>query len=228
MKSMRQTGIAGSEPQGRSGAQQLRRQHLHAEELAHFRSIPWCAALLDKPGTRTVVPESRFAKESGEDNLFARTLNTSSTISNFLITYHEPPAVDGATAAGVSSPPPLVRELTALLTLRGGVDGYAGICHGGVVATIIDETVGLLIPLNRDRGALPAADYMTAYLNTTYLRPVRTPSSISVTVRINRVEGGRKYFCEALVQDGGGGAESPRGLTRAEILFVGVKDVGKI
>jgi hypothetical protein len=56
------------------------------------------------------------------------------------------------------------------MDLGGGLNGYPGICHGGFVATMLDEVCGLLIVLNLEKtgeggeGPLSAGGtmYMTA------------------------------------------------------------------
>jgi acyl-coenzyme A thioesterase PaaI-like protein len=175
------------------------------EDIAYFKSIPWCLKYLDDPNVVSVSPPNRRIKGSGEDNLFAKTLNTADTISNFIVIYRQPEAPDV-----------LVKEIRVLLTLNGDVDGWPGVCHGGIVAAILDESVGLLIPINKDCEAI-AETCMTAYLNTTFLRPVPTPSTILITCKFIRIEG-RKYFCEAAIEDG-----SKNVLATASVLFIELK-----
>ncbi|KAK1635208.1 thioesterase superfamily protein [Colletotrichum phormii] len=173
-------------------------------DVQHFLAIPWCAAHLNEPDTvRDTVP-SRFPKQNTEDQLFSTTLNTADTIAAFLTFYKRPS----------SSPPTLIRQLKALLTLRSGINGYPSVSHGGIVATILDETIGLVFSVNKSNGLIPDAAYMTAYLNVTYVKPVRTPQTVLCVVEVTRVVG-RKWWIDARIEDEGGEV-----LARAESLYV--------
>ncbi len=178
-----------------------------SRDAEHFRSIAWCRKHL-APANNVVMfdPGCRRVKASTEDTLYAQTLNTAQTISAFMLFYERP--------ADDSSP---VEELKAFVTLGSGLDGFAGVCHGGIVATILDEVLGLMTPLNRKRGAIPPMIYMTAFLNTTYVRPVATPGTYLVTARIVERRG-RKLSVEGRIWD-----ENSDVLAKADALFVGVR-----
>lgn len=152
------------------------------------------------------TPACRSPKANGEDSLMAETLTQTKTIVAFLEFYEEPP-----------SPTDRVDLIKAFLTLGSGLNGHADVCHGGIVSTILDEITGLLIPINQQRGFMPEIPYFTAYLNTTFLRPVPTCTTILAQAKIIKVEG-RKYFAEGWIED------SDRTiLARAEVLYVAVK-----
>ncbi|KXH66489.1 thioesterase superfamily protein [Colletotrichum salicis] len=199
-------------------------------DVQHFLAIPWCAAHLNEPDTVRDTAPSRFPKQNTEDQLFSTTLNTADTIAAFLTFYKRPSSSassDPTTSPSTTSTTPndagndaadpsptLIRQLKALLTLRSGVNGYPSVSHGGIVATILDETIGLVFPVNKSNGLIPDAAYMTAYLNVTYIRPVRTPQTVLCVVEVTRVVG-RKWWIEARIEDEGGEV-----LARAESLFV--------
>jgi len=188
----------------------------HAKDLEHFRSIPWAEEHLSAPNTTVLSPGSRSPRPSDTgDSIFALTLNTPATIAAFLVFYEDPPAAAAERVA----------ELKGLLTLGPGLDGWPGVCHGGIVATILDEITGLIIPVNHTRDelagrprGLPYQGYMTAYLNTKYLRPVPTGATVLATARIVKVDG-RKLLVEGSIWD----ADSNL-LASAEALFVGLKE----
>ncbi|KAI1505746.1 thioesterase superfamily protein [Biscogniauxia marginata] len=171
---------------------------------AHFASISWCARHLHGLRVVTRPPSSRHRKSNGEDAFFAETLKTQSTISAMLEVFEDPP-----------SPLERIDHVKTFLTLGSGLNGHAGICHGGLVTTILDEVIGLLIPINKGRNAIPNTDYMTAYLNTTFFRPVPTSTTILAQARIVRAEG-RKYYTEATIENKDGEV-----LARADALYVG-------
>ncbi|KAI8947781.1 thioesterase superfamily protein [Xylaria longipes] len=173
---------------------------------AHFAAIPWCARHLQ--GERIVAgpSPSRTLKSSGEDSLFADTLNSERGIVRMLRVYEEP-----------LSPTERVDEVKAFLTLGSGLNGWPNVCHGGLVTTILDEVIGMLVPINRERGQMPTGTYMTAYLNTTFVKPVPTPATILTRTWFTKVEG-RKYFTEGTIEDENGVI-----LARADALYILLK-----
>ncbi|KAI1078740.1 HotDog domain-containing protein [Whalleya microplaca] len=175
-------------------------------DYTHFASIPWCAQHLHGPRIVTIWPPSRQQKPNGEDTLFSETLNSPNTISAMLGVYEEP----------VSSTA-VIGSVKTFLTLGSALNGHPSVCHGGIVATILDEVVGLIIPINEKRGAIPNVPYMTAYLNITYLRPVQTPATILAWAKVDRVEG-RKLFIQGSIEDEKGSI-----LAKADVLYVGLK-----
>lgn len=181
-------------------------------DVKHFAAIPWCAAHLSEPNIVRETASSRFLKPSGEDILFATTLNTPETITAFLVLYKlPPPPPEGA-------PPRRIDELKFLITLGKRVGGYPDVCHGGIVMTILDEALGLLFPTNKDRGAIPETSYMTAYLNTTFSRPVVVPATYLCRAKIDKIEG-RKYYMTGTMEDGEGHV-----MAKADALYIEIKE----
>ncbi|MCJ1449856.1 hypothetical protein MMC28_000184 [Mycoblastus sanguinarius] len=169
-----------------------------------FDSIPWCSRLLSDPNYIVVPTRSRQRKESTEDELFAKTFHTQDTIRAGLTLSKKP-------EAGTS----WVNEVCMLLGLEKGVNGYSHVLHGGIVGTIIDETMGLLLVANKDVDA--SVRGVTAYLNVTYLKPIATPQTVLVVAKFREVKG-RKYYVDAEVRDGQGAV-----LARGEALWIGIK-----
>ncbi|KAK3325914.1 HotDog domain-containing protein [Apodospora peruviana] len=180
-----------------------------AVELAHFRAIPWCAAHLSAPDVVIDRSFSRRPKPKFEDALLSYTLNRPDAIPAFVTFYRPPPPQEG--------PQALVTEVKAFLSLGNLVNGWAGICHGGIVMTILDEVMGQIPAVNKLRGVMENIPLMTAFLNTTFLKPVKTPTTVLVTGKLVRREG-RKYYIDGLIEDENGTA-----LARAEALFVMLK-----
>ncbi|KAI1452370.1 HotDog domain-containing protein [Annulohypoxylon moriforme] len=177
-----------------------------SSDYEHFASIPWCAKHLRGRRIITGSPASRKRKSNGEDSLYAETLKSQTTILAMLEVYEEP-----------RSPTDRVDSLKMFLTLGTGLNGHPGICHGGIVVAILDEVIGLLIPTNQLRGSMKDLPFMTAFLNTSFYRPVPTCATILARARIVKVEG-RKYFAEGWIEDSNGAM-----LARADALFVTLK-----
>jgi len=72
-------------------------------------------------------------------------------------------------------------------------EGPTGYLHGGIIATILDETMSKSI---RARGLTA----MTRHMEVDYLRPVPSASPVRLEGRIVRSEG-RKHWAEAKVLD---------------------------
>lgn len=174
----------------------------------YFQSIPWCAKLLEEPNIVITPALSREYKESTEDALFAETLKSDDTIRAFLSFYKQPATAEVAR----------IDEIHTLLSLGYRVNGYPHLCHGGIVATILDEVMGSLLSVNKALGHIKGSS-VTAYLNVTYLKPVATPQTVLVTARLRDVKR-QKYYVEALVKDSCGVV-----LAKAEALWIGLKEL---
>jgi thioesterase superfamily protein 4 len=137
------------------------------------------------------------------------------------------------------------KEIVTIVDLGNGVDGYPQTCHGGMVATLMDEVCGVLINLNKERhrerllqsgcqkppailGYMTACESLHSWgiamqgwcavdLNTTYKKPVPTPGALLCTAKVERQEG-RKLYIRATIEDGAGTV-----YTTGEGLFIGVK-----
>ncbi|OTA99053.1 hypothetical protein M426DRAFT_325460 [Hypoxylon sp. CI-4A] len=175
----------------------------------HFASIPWVAPHLSGQHDSRIItstPESRVPKANGEDSLFAETLRTQSTIIAMLQVYEEP-----------AFPVERIDSMKTFVTLGGGLNGHPSVLHGGIVCTILDEVLGALIILNQKGGRLPDAPIMTAYLNTTFLKPVPNCATHLAQAKIVKAEG-RKIFVEAWIEDSDGTV-----LSRADALFIALR-----
>jgi acyl-coenzyme A thioesterase PaaI-like protein len=178
-------------------------------DLEHIRAIPWCARHLESPNLVAKVAACRREKPGGLDRLFAKTLNSPDTVQSFVVVHILP-----------EKPADLIAEIKAFISLNKGVNGFAGICHGGIVATMMDEVMGQHLEVNQRSKAIPYPLLMTAYINTRFLAPIRTPSTVMVTSKIGDVER-RKYKFQAVIED-----ETGSKLAECDALFIAVK--GKI
>ncbi|KAK1050686.1 hypothetical protein LTR74_017001 [Friedmanniomyces endolithicus] len=167
------------------------------DSKAAFLRIPWAAALLNRPNVICRVPGSRQPKQSLEDSLFAEILKTSRTINSCIAFYTKPSDSDGN-----------ITEVSTLITIGDGMNGHPNILHGGIVASIIDEAMGILQSVNHERdhmtkvgkglahGESPPQAFgsFTATLHIKYLKPVHTPDSLLVTARYTKREGRKEWI----------------------------------
>jgi thioesterase superfamily protein 4 len=125
-------------------------------------SIPWVSALLNDPKWTRTRTTSRVPKSSGEDSFFAETLATDRTIRACL-TLRPTEMAEGDLP---------YREIITIVDLGDGLNGYPQICHGGMIATLLDEVCGVLIvELNKERSLHLAKESVPgeAILNASYM-----------------------------------------------------------
>ena len=89
-------------------------------------------------------------------------------------------------------------------------DGHRGYLHGGVIATLLDETMSKAV---RARGFTA----MTRHMEVDYQRPVPSSAPLRLEGHVTRNEG-RKHWAEARILNGEGTL-----LARAKGLFIEVK-----
>ncbi len=83
--------------------------------------------------------------------------------------------------------------------------GWPGVLHGGIMATLLDETMG--------RAAFLRGLWMvTAKIEMTYRKPVTTAQPLKVTARIEDLRGGRMIALGQIVLPDGTVAVEARGL----------------
>ncbi|KAL4885682.1 HotDog domain-containing protein [Aspergillus karnatakaensis] len=181
------------------------------DDTPHFNSIPWISTLLADPTfTSTPIP-SRIFKPTTEDSLFSTTINTPTTISHCLSQYRNPPP-DAKPFSPHSIP---TTEIRIFCTLGSDLNGYPGVLHGGIVATLLDECMGLILMFNLAGGQSGMQGPVTAYLNTKFLRPVLTPGSFLVGARVVEESSGRKWKIEGEIK-----GEDGEVLATGECLYI--------
>jgi acyl-coenzyme A thioesterase PaaI-like protein len=169
------------------------------QERSHFDQIPWCATLLSGPGITTFIPPSRNVKDHLHDQFFGRILNSPTVIPACVSFYKLSPP---------SSPTErdeIVVECSTLFALSHGVNGYPGVAHGGVVAALLDEAMGILIELNIGLGKenvnpVFGMDPFTATMELRFRRPVVTPGVVLGSARIKEIKG-RKIQITATIKN---------------------------
>lgn len=170
------------------------------DSVTPFLRIPWTATLLSQPNIVIETPNCRVFKASTEDSYYAEILKTSRTIRSCIAFWRAP-------SGG------FIDEVTVLYILGDGMNGHPQILHGGVTATMLDESMGIFqywnLQMERQRtndptlGALAGQEGLgtfTAYLNVRYLRPVRTPGAVAVRVRRAKREGRKEFLSADLLQ----------------------------
>lgn len=180
------------------------KDNAHSKILSHFLAIPWTAEHLNDPSNQVAFPPgSNNADGRGYEEVWAKTLNTEETFPAF-IAFHRKPDEDRE----------FISNITAFVTANHGVDGFPGMMHGGMVATLLDEVAGIVIGINQMRRVLPLKRFVTGYLNTTFIHAVPVPSTLMLTAKVAKQEG-RKLLIEATIQN-----DSGLVLAKGDVLYI--------
>jgi uncharacterized protein (TIGR00369 family) len=87
-------------------------------------------------------------------------------------------------------------SVVCLATVSESFEGPRGYLHGGIIATLLDETMSKAV-----RASGKTA--MTRRMEVDYLRPIPSGTQIRIEGRVVRSEG-RKHWTEAKILDAGG------------------------
>lgn len=160
------------------------------EEVDHFETISWCRETLEDPSFQ-IISMSRTVTQPGDGHsLMADTLNTENTIPHLLSFYRKPdPSQD------------VKGEVRRFYTFGRGLNAHPDLLHGGIIANILDSTMGNVI----GQEMKSTAPTFTVGLNVAYKKPVATPGTILARAHIIRVDGPRKIHVHGSIEDGQGG-----------------------
>jgi thioesterase superfamily protein 4 len=183
----------------------------------------WCSQILHDPNIYPIATPSREPKASSEDSFIAETLATDAAISvwqTFYRVLRRPSILPAIGRPDDDETGPIAGEFLSLLALGRGSNGHANVAHGGLIATILDEIMGVAVVLHRS----PGMSGYTALLNVTYKRPVPTPGVVLCRTWLESRSCGRKLWLRGTVEDGQGGVYA-----EAESLVIEVKKmVGEV
>lgn len=148
-----------------------------------------------------ILPSSCTPKKTTtEDSLFATTFSNTSTVPHALTFYTRPQPSDA-----------LITSVNTLFALGPGLDGHAAVLHGGIVATLLDEAMGVLLNVNEERDHVrdvgmgkkdgESHEWLASFtvdLKIRYLKPVSTPGAVVARAEWVRREG-RKVWLRATI-----------------------------
>ncbi|KAI9158182.1 Verlamelin biosynthesis protein B [Paramyrothecium foliicola] len=189
------------------------RPGLHSDSVAHFASVPWCAALLQAPGAVVFTPSCRNPEGQTDSQALGTTLATERTVPHMLSCFVP------ADAVHVRDPARPITRVQTFFTARDGISGYPGVVQGGMVMAIMDEALGVLMEINMGLGKEGAAfqtNCVTASMDIKFLKPVPT-SDICATAWIESIEG-RKVKISCIMSD-----ETGEELAKATSLWLALR-----
>ena len=156
-----------------------------AEALDDFKE-PWCQEIISDPSWKPQAP-----REESPVEIFREILWTDRTIRGFLPFYKEPPA--GASTGG---------EVRWLTSLGSGLNGWPGVCHGGVLLLIFDAILHEVVHQELK------VNYATITILTSFQKPVRTPAVVVCRAWVDKAPQGRKLWIKSTIEDGRGGVHA--------------------
>lgn len=81
------------------------------------------------------------------------------------------------------------------------MNGASYMLHGGLIATLLDDTIGTLLTVNKDKAGSPLTSHtVTVSLDVKYLRPVKTPQTVLVVAICREIKGAR-FYMDAEIRD---------------------------
>ncbi|KAK3390929.1 HotDog domain-containing protein [Podospora didyma] len=198
------------------------------DPVAHFRAIPWCAALLNDPAVLDVIVVDRRPLPSGESNFVRRVMNGPTTVRACVTFFRmlEPTSGQknkGALTGGVpgqekgraiSASKELLQGggpadgedpknpfllFNALLDLGEDLCSYSNTLHGGLFAVLMDEVMGTAANFQSPYGDQDHGAY-TVRFNTHFRKTVQTPQIVLVRGRVVKRDG-RKLHVRGTIED---------------------------
>ena len=148
--------------------------------LKHFQSIPWVATHLSNPTFHPVHLSRTLTHHGTGHTLMAATWNTPETITHILSLYRPP-----LSPITPSTPPETRAEIRRFYTIGSGLNAHPHLLHGGVIASILDSTLGNVIGQQLPDSGVT----FTVKLTVDFKKPVRTPGTVMARAWIVRVEG---------------------------------------
>lgn len=128
----------------------------------------------------------------------AATLSTPSTIPALQTFVRTLPAGAPAAHGNTDEESPLGAEVLILFKMGNGLNGHAGLAHGGATAAIIDASMVTT-------AVLYSEDLMfTLELTIKYLKPVATPGIYMTRTWLEKRSSGRKAWVRSVIEDGNG------------------------
>lgn len=166
-------------------------------DIAWARKEPWAKQWLDDVRYLPISITSRKQKATGQDDFFARTLQTSTTIPHWLYLVHNA-LLTGSTGGYIPG-----REnpgLVLFVALEQGVNGFRNTAHGGVLCGLLDEAQSTCVEFHRRAQSTEAESLYTATLNVEFRKPVSTPALVMAKAWLSKVEG-RKWHVVGEIVD---------------------------
>ncbi|KAL7905197.1 HotDog domain-containing protein [Trichoderma velutinum] len=170
------------------------------DALAYFRTIPWCAELLEVSGTHYFLPNCRNPASDHRDQFFSTTLATPTTLKHVLCFFV---AEDRDMLQNALKP---ITKVQTLYAPEEGLGGVGPMMHGGMIMALLDESSNVLLEINtvmNKEGTMFEAGSVTGGMEIKFMRPVLTGQTVLATASIDAVDGRKmRIKCDIRDEDG--------------------------
>lgn len=174
------------------------------EDVDFFAKMPFVRPYVDDSSAYQPVPfVTQYDKGDSSDRFFNKTINSDDTVPRVLALMRKDYSLKSPSTGNEDLDPSQVPEephFVVCYQLGSGVNGYVNTAHGGVLAALLDETLGLCAETYRAFVSSEPEHLLTAKLEVSYHSPVPTPGIIIIKAWVKRKEG-RKWFLEARILD---------------------------
>lgn len=215
--------------------------HLFSSAMSYFSNFDWCSRLIYDsspvascsllPGYGQAIPfiPQCFNPASPRHDQFIGSClsRNNKTIGSYNDTKSPPPLRHMLSLFRPSDPSHLddplrhISRVASLFALGESTSGYQGVLHGGLTATLLDESLSIVHEINTALGKMGyvfAAINVTASLNISFMAPIATTESIvCVTAWIEEIQG-RNTIMKAELTNSAGDK-----LVEAESVFIAVQ-----
>ena len=183
--------------------QQLKEAPVDPKELEYFKSIPSVASWANDPNYIKVLTPSRIPKDHAEDTFFAKTIATPTTVPHWLMLAHndifsETPSQGEPVRGGPDRP-----DAVLLAHLGPGVNGFLNTAHGGLLTSLLDESLSFCVEFCRHKAMAGRETMYTANLNVNFRRPVMTPGVVLIKTWLEKRDD-RKWYVKGLILNSDG------------------------
>lgn len=194
---------------------------VYQEDVDFFSSLPLAKPYINSSSAYQPIPFiTRYDKENTSDTFFSRVINTRDTIPRLLALMHRTALQQSNNRSEPKSQQAQGPDLPYFVTfvhLGSNVNGYQDTVHGGILASLFDETLGLCAETYRQFASRDRTRLYTASLTVSYRSPVTTPGVFLIKTWVQQIEG-RKWFLEAQLLDTDGVLKA-----EAKSLYIGVR-----
>ena len=168
---------------------------LISKDIEFFSTLEFSAPYIKDSFYKAIPFMTRYDR-TGSNLFFSKTINTISTISRILALVQKRVLESPENFQSFRPEFPLY---ISLVQVGPDLSGFLDTAHGGALASLLDETIGLCAETYRQFTSNSTKSRLyTASLEISYRAPVSIPGAIMIKVWVKKNEG-RKFFLEAQI-----------------------------
>ncbi|KAE8383272.1 HotDog domain-containing protein [Aspergillus bertholletiae] len=175
------------------------------QDIEYFASLPFASPYLNSQLYEPVPFITRYDTKDTSNKFFSKVINTANTIPHMLALVRVPDSKPSPTLdqRDDTSPTPSAKlappDFVVFVSLGPDLCGFQDTVHGGVLAALLDEALGLCAEA-KELVSNSHTRLYTAGLEISYRSPVHAPSVAMIKTWVTKRHG-RKWFLEAQVLD---------------------------